>query len=176
MHMVLKPQDIVISLKLLVLDGRSWTYVLLAHELAMSASEINAGVKRARIAQLLSPPTTEKGNPLPNRRALLEFLIHGIRYAFPPDRGELTRGMPTGYAAAPLCREFIYPDDLPPVWPSPEGKVRGVSFSPLYPTVPKAAAADQELYELLALVDAVRGGRARERDLAAKELRKRLRQ
>jgi hypothetical protein len=30
------------------------------------------------------------------------------------------------------------------------------------------------LYELLALVDAVRGGRARERDLAIKELRKRL--
>jgi hypothetical protein len=62
----------------------------------------------------------------------------------------------------------------PPVWPHPEGEVRGLEFSPLYKSAPNAARKDQKLYEWLALIDAVRGGRARERDLAIKELRSRL--
>jgi hypothetical protein len=65
--------------------------------------------------------------------------------------------------------------DPPPVWPDPEGSTRGVAFEPLYPTVPQAARRDPALYELLALVDAVRDGRARERKIAEKELVKRLR-
>jgi hypothetical protein len=52
--------------------------------------------------------------------------------------------------------------------------VRGESFSPLYKSAPSAAKKDSKLYQLLALVDAIRGGRARERDIAKKELKKRL--
>lgn len=52
------------------------------------------------------------------------------------------------------------------VWPCPEGKVRGESFSPLYRSVPVAARNDPHLYEVLALVDAIRGGRNRERKMA----------
>lgn len=51
---------------------------------------------------------------------------------------------------------------------------RGESFSPLYKSVPVAAKNDPKLYELLVLVDALRGGRARERDVARKELKQRL--
>jgi len=40
-------------------------------------------------------------------------------------------------------------------------------------SVPKAARADAKLYEWLVLVDAVRGGRAREREVAIKEIRSR---
>jgi hypothetical protein len=65
-------------------------------------------------------------------------------------------------------------DDPPPVWPFAEGPVRGCSFAPLHKNVPQAALEDSRLYELLALVDALRGGRARERDLAGRELKKRL--
>jgi hypothetical protein len=100
--------------------------------------------------------------------------VHGVKYAFPPDRGPLTRGLPTAYAAPPLNTLIVLPDEPPPVWPDPEGKVRGYAFSPLYPSVPKAAALDPALYELLALVDAIRDGRARERELAIKELTARL--
>jgi hypothetical protein len=84
--------------------------------------------------------------------------------------------MPTSYAA-PLLRELIQHEaakDLPPVWPDPEGKVRGYALEPLFRNVPYAALRDQQLYELLALVDALREGRARERNLAATELRRRL--
>jgi hypothetical protein len=65
-------------------------------------------------------------------------------------------------------------DDPPPVRPYQDGNVRGYEFAPLYRSVPKAVACDQHLYELLALVDAIRDGRARERDLAVKELKRRL--
>ena len=56
----------------------------------------------------------------------------------------------------------------------PEGSIRGESFSPLYKSVPIAAKNDSKLYELLALVDAIRGGQTREREMAKKELKKRL--
>lgn len=167
--MTLKSQDIVILLKLVALAPRPWTYVALAQELAMSSSEVHAGIKRSTAARLF-----EVERNAPNRSALLEFLIHGVKYAFPPDRGALTRGLPTGYAAPPLAALIAQPSEAPPVWPTPDGTVRGYAFSPLYKSVAKAAARDGTLYELLALVDALRDGRARERDLAVRELTHRL--
>lgn len=47
-------------------------------------------------------------------------------------------------------------------------------MEPLYPTVAEAAIQNEKLYELLALVDALRVGRVRERELAAVELEKRV--
>lgn len=172
--MVLKPQDLVIALKLVSLKDRPWTYLLLASELSMSASEINAGIKRGVQAHLLTPGTGRSNRPQPVREALLEFLLHGVRYAFAPERGELTRGMPTAWAAPPLEQEIAQPDEPPPVWPDPDGELRGMTFSALYPSVPRAARQDTELYELLVLVDGLRGGRARERKVAARMLGKRL--
>jgi hypothetical protein len=109
-----------------------------------------------------------------NRAALLEFLLHGIRYAFPAEKGALTRGVPTGYAAPPLNETIAASTDPPPVWPYAEGAARGYRFAPLHKNVPQAAMEDVRLYELLALVDAIRDGRARERELVGRELTKRL--
>ena len=89
----------------------------------------------------------------------------------PPLVVEVTRGLPTSYAAPPLNEHIAAGADLPPVWPY----LRGVSLEPLYKTVPPAALRDERLYELLALIDALREGRARERNLAEKELTGRLR-
>jgi hypothetical protein len=170
--MILKPQDVVVLLKLVAIGPEPWTYQGLAVALSMSSSEVHAGVRRAAAARLMSDVTTVGGRPvLP---ALAEFLIHGVRYAYSPERGALTPGMPTGYAAPPLNKTIVQPNEPPPVWPYAEGRVRGYSFAPLYPSVPAAAARDQKLYELLALVDAIRDGRARERNLAVKELEARL--
>jgi hypothetical protein len=167
--MILKPQDIVILLKLVTLGERQWSYSSLANELAMSPSEVHSGIGRATAARLFDPQ-----RKVPILKALLEFLVHGVKYAFPPDKGHLTRGLPTSYAAPPLNTLIIQSDEPPPVWPDPEGKVRGYEFSPLYRSVPKAVANDDALYELLALVDAIRDGRARERELAVKELTAKL--
>jgi hypothetical protein len=59
--------------------------------------------------------------------------------------------------------------------PDPDGDVRGVGLEPLYRAVPKAVRKDPVLYELLALIDALRDGRARERQIAERELSTRLR-
>jgi predicted nucleotidyltransferase len=170
--MILKPQDVVVLLKLVVLGPKPWTFQSLAMELSISQSEVHAAVRRAVAAQLMTDATTATGRPV--RAALLEFLIHGVKYAYPPDRGHLTRGVPTGYAAPPLNQVIVGSSDPPPVWPYAEGTVRGVAFAPLYRTVPQAAMRDSRLYELLALVDGIRDGRARERDFAVKELESRL--
>lgn len=93
-----------------------------------------------------------------------------MKYAFPAFRGEATRGMPTAYAAPPLSAAISPGGDLPPVWPNAEGTVRGLTLEPLHKAAPKAAKQDPLLYELLALLDALREGRARERQLAESEL------
>lgn len=169
--MILKPQDIFVMLKLVALGQQKWTYNTLAVDLDMSPSEVHAAVKRARSAYL----SIEIRNEIhANLSCLEEFIIYGMRYVFIPDRGGLTRGMPTGHAASPLKELFVSSGEPPPVWPDSMGEVRGESFSPLYKSAPKAARKDKKLYELLVLVDAIRDGRARERDIAIREIRLRL--
>ncbi len=169
--MNLKPQDILFLLKLVALDKKSWSFNKLSVDLSMSPSEVHAAAKRALAARLA---IKEDGNIRPNICNLEDFLLHGIQYVFVPERGELNRGMPTAYASAPMNAYFVKDNEPPPIWPDPEGEVRGESFSPLYKSAPAAAKNDPKLYQLLALVDAIRGGRARERDIAKKELKKRL--
>jgi len=101
---------------------------------------------------------------------LREFLLYGAKYAFPPVWGSLTRGVPTGYAAAPLNALIAPSADPVPVWPHPKGTARGVSLAPLYPSVPAAALKDAKLHAILALFDALRSGQARERNAAQKLL------
>lgn len=147
---------------------KRWTYAQLAYELSMSQSEVHAGIKRLLAARLA---VHDEGSPVrPVRKALMEFLEHGIKYSFLPDRGGMTRGFATSSSAPPLSHEFSRQEEPPPVWPDPEGPVRGYEFSPLYRSVPKAASNDPKLYELLVLVDAIRGGKARERKLAVDKL------
>lgn len=107
-----------------------------------------------------------------DRRALLTFLEHGARYAYYANRGAPTRGVATGVLAPPL--NALVSADEGPVWPSPEGTTRGYALAPLYRTAPVAAQRDQAVHEVLALVDALREGGARERELAMRELRQRL--
>lgn len=151
----------------------AWTYAGLGDSLGLSASEANAAVKRALEAGLLQPPPGERGKPTPRVQALLEFLEHGVRYAFPASPGKRVRGMRTAHSAPPLNAEIADPEE-PLVWADPEGEARGQEIVPLYKTAPLAARRDPGLYELLALVDAIRAGRARERELGIRLLRDRL--
>jgi hypothetical protein len=168
----LKPQDILVLLKLVARGHEPWSYTSLGVDLGMSPSQLHSAVRRALHAKLA---VRKNESILPNIANLEEFLIHGVKYAFPPQQGELTRGVPTAYAAPPLLGRFAGPAEPPPVWPDPEGSVRGQSFAPLYKLAPAAAKKDNALYELLVLVDAIRSGRAREREFAVKELKRRLR-
>lgn len=165
--MVIKPQDIVVALKL-ALDISLSSYALLGQALGMSASEVHAAVRRLIDARLVDPESKKV-----RREALRNFLVHGVPYAFPASPKGVSRGMPTAWAAPAMAGQ-VQSDQLPPVWPDPDGQVQGVSVQPLYPSVPGAARRDPALYHLLALVDALRIGRARERSLAEKEIGQQL--
>lgn len=168
---MLKPQDLLVTLKLWVGRGQQWTYQSLAQELGLSAAETHGAVRRARVAGLL--PLGQLSEP-PIPSALCEFLIHGAKYAFPAQVGRVTRGVPTAHAASPLKEEMAPSGALPVVWPHAEGTERGEMVDPIYPSATTAAMADPALYELLALLDALRIGRARERQIAVRLIEERV--
>lgn len=183
---MLKPQDIVILLKILsikILSQDNYEMLpqnRLAALLCMSASEVNAGIKRLIFSGLLSPvisnDRTKKIVYMPNKKACEECLISGVKYFFPVQLGAYSRGIATSYAAPILEEHLILGDDPIPVWPYGDGDKRGLALEPLYSSVPKSLAQfpDQLFYELLVLVDAIRSGRARERNIAIQLLKEKL--
>lgn len=183
---MLKPQDIVILIKILstmTLSNESpetLNQSKIATLLCMSASEVNAGIKRLVLSGLLRPVITDdpknKVVLKPSKKACEECLIIGVKYFFPAQLGAYTRGIATSYAA-PILQEHILSNDNPiPVWPYGEGTERGLALEPLYSSVPKSLTQfpDQLFYELLVLVDAIRSGRVRERSIAIKLLKEKI--
>jgi hypothetical protein len=168
----LKPQDVVVALKLIGYPNARPPISVVASDLGLSPSEVHGAIQRLRSSRLLDGAARKEKT---NIAALEEFLVHGLKYAFPAEHGEVTRGIPTSYAAEPLKREIAASNDLPLVWPWHEGDTQGVGLEPLYKSVPYAALRDPALYQLLALVDAIRDGRASERNLAERDLVQRLR-
>ena len=163
----MKPQDVVILLKIIAGNSEDWQQVPLADALKMSQSEVSQSVARSKYAGLL-----ESSGKKVMRLAVMDFLQYGLAYVFPQKPGPIVRGVPTAHSAPPL-NTIIKSNELF-VWPSAKGKARGQSILPLYPSVIQAAEQDEKLYQLLALADALRVGRARERKLAVAELKKRI--
>lgn len=165
---MLKPQDIVVLLKVYGLDEQ-WTYSELAKSLKMSSSEVHAALKRCSTSGLYNNKRRRVLKP-----ALEEFLVHGLKYVFPTQAGALVRGMPTAHSAEPLKNLLVASERDIYVWAYSSGNIKGQEIIPLYRSVPEAVSKDSQLYEMLALVDGLRVGKAREQELAACELRKRL--
>ncbi len=165
----LKPQDILVLLKMLASGDRQWRQVDLAGELGLSQYEISAALSRAEYAGFLDP-----GKKRLNKSALEEFLLHGLKYVYPARPGAVCRGVPTAHSTLPISERISSNPNDQYVWPHDEGEVRGQGIPPLYESAPEAARRDPKLHELLALIDALRLGRARERQIAAEELGRRL--
>jgi predicted transcriptional regulator len=162
-HKGMRPLDIVILLKILTKEKGEWLNKDLAHELGISASEVSESLNRSWLAGFLDETKKKLF-----RNALLEFLCHGLKYVFPQKPGELVKGIPTAHSA-PIASSTFHSDE-PYVWPYSQGTVRGQAVEPLYPSVPKATEQDPYLYDLLALCDMLRVGRAREAKFAAEKL------
>ena len=132
----------------------------------MSVSEAHASVKRALASGLAVAPARGEWSPV--RPNLLEFILHGVHYIWPTTPGPVKRGMPTAFGAEPLASQLTVAPGEAPVWVYSTGSVKSPTRSPLYRTAPQAALTDPALHRLLALWDALRIRRARERSLAAK--------
>ena len=161
---MLKGQDIVVLAAMM--DGRRQgeSYAQLGAHTCLSVSETHAAVKRLQDAYLIAPDRHVL------KRNVLEFLIQGIRYAFPfRSTGVMAKGMPTSYAAPVADGAFAVAGTCP-VWRSQSGQIFGQAFEPLYDTAPSAAAKDRDLYDRLAVIDMLRGGRLRERRFAESKI------
>lgn len=175
---MLKPQDIVVSLKLLqsMAAGPAPTYATLAMALNLSSSEVHAAVGRCLEVGLLRKPSgSARTMPQPVTAALEEFLIHGVKFVWPAKRGSVARGFATATSLDSVARILDVPEPaVPLVWPHPEGSLRGESVAPLYPRVVDACQGDPVLHEWLALLDVLRLKTGREAALAGGEIRNRL--
>ena len=163
----LKPQDVVILLKIIALGNENWFHHTLAQDLGMSQSEVTQSLNRSKYAGLI-----DNARKKVNRIAFNEFVLHGLSYAFPQQPGPIVRGILTAHSSEPLNQIINSSEKY--VWPYAKGNERGQAIEPLYSTIVEAALKDHKLYELLTLVDAVRVGRVREKEIAKKELQKRI--
>lgn len=164
-HNGMRPQDIVILLKIITVDNIKWQYRDLASSLSISISEISESLSRSHLAGLV-----DESRRIVHRRSLLEFIEHGLQYVFPQAPGTLVTGIPTAHSHIFFEKKFI--SDLPFVWPDDKGSVRGLAITPLYKGVTVAVRRDEHLYKLLACIDIIRIGRAREIKVALAELKK----
>lgn len=163
----MKPQDLVVLAKLIVIGDVGFTQVSLAQTLILSQSEISTSLARSAYAGLLIHDRKDV-----NRKLFFDFIQYGLGVVFPQHPGNIVRGTLTAHSAPPLNSSILSEQDY--VWPYAKGLARGQSVIPLYPTVPQAVLLDEQLYEMLALFDAIRVGRVREKNLALEYLEKRI--
>jgi len=167
-HSGMRPQDIVVLLKIITIRSEDWYIKDIAYSLKMSQSEVSEALNRCKIAGLIDSKKRKV-----HLNSFKEFLIYGLKYVFPAEPGNLVRGIPTAHSAPPI-NEYISEGKDVYVWPYAKGMKRGQAIRPLYRTLSEVVLEDQHLYELLSIVDTIRIGRAREIKIAIDELNKRL--
>jgi hypothetical protein len=167
-HNGMRPQDVVILLKMLTYQDRFWSFSEIALSLQISAAEVSTAMERNRMAGLVNQAKNSV-----NRLAVREFLVYGLKYVFPPQAGYVTRGIATAHSAPPVCYRIAEGNETY-VWPYYKGTKRGSSIIPLYDKIPRFIEQDPALYEYLALVDVLRIGKRREVTIAVEELDKRI--
>lgn len=163
----MKPQDIIVALEILVLQNESWNQKSISSALCISQSEISQSINRLKYSGLMLSDGKEI-----MRLALFDFLQFAIKFVFPTKPGSIVRGIPTSHAAPPLSSVITSNEKY--VWPNAKGTTRGQAITPLYNTIPDIALNNPPLYEFLALIDALRVGNMRERNMAIQELKKRI--
>ena len=167
-HNGMRPQDIVVLLKIIALKNDDWYNSDLAQSLKISPSEISEVLNRCKIARLIDSKKRKV-----NINSFLEFLIYGLKYVFPAEPGAIVKGIPTAHSASPVKEHVPGGSDIY-VWSSAKGTHRGQAIEPLFKSIPLIVSDDKLFYELLTIIDTIRVGRVREINIAKEELEKRL--
>lgn len=164
-HNGMRPQDVVVLLKIISMNGLKWQLTTLSHSLLISLSEVSESLNRSRLANLI-----DYNKQKVNRNNLMEFLEHGVQYVFPQQLGTMTRGIPTAHSHPAMKETFASQTNY--IWPYRDGTEMGLIVEPFYEKQVEAVGQDEVLYKLLALVDVIRVGRVREIEFAVNELKK----
>jgi len=167
---MVKDSDVYVLGGLLAHDG-AWSYRSLAERLRVPHPVVQRALERAKGADLYSADRREV-----HLAHFEEFALHALRFVAPAQLGPLTPGVPAAWAAEPMASAIRSSgDEPPPVWPHVHGRVRGQAIEPLHSAAPEAVKNWPELGEVLALLDSLRVGDVRVRQVAGDLLSKRLR-
>lgn len=165
----MKPMDILVLLKIFLWPHGKWTIRDIASSIYLGKSSVDRALKRMANVRLYD---TASGKV--NVKNLQEFIIHGLPYVYPVKYGKKSSGIATAWSAPPLKSEIASGKNEKVIWSCDEGITEGLAMEPLSPSVPKAALNDNRLYEMFALIDAYRAGKAREKELARSIIIERL--
>jgi len=164
-HNGMRPQDVVVLLKIINKGKDDWQYRDLAGELYLSISEISESLYRSQLAGLV-----DESRRRVFRQSLMQFIENGLQFVFPQKPGTIVTGIPTAHSYGIFKNKIV--SDLNYVWPEENGQMRGLSIIPLYKGVTKAVLIDEELYKSLAAIDIIRVGKTRELKIAIDELKR----
>lgn len=168
----LKPQDcLVLASRIFCpdLDQQST-----AAKVMISQSSASYSLNRLKEAHLLS--RTGEAN-LANS---IEFMICALKYLYPGKLTGLSVGIPTAHTLPDF--DFVnWKGQLPVIWPFVNLNkdiehrvelVKGEVLQPIHKNVPYVAFVYWEFHKLFALIDMIRIGRAREKNIAKDEIQK----
>ena len=162
---VLKPHDVCVALQIAL--EPEFVFRQLADRVGLSLGEAHNSVKRLEAARLFL-----SHHRVVQMQALQDLLVSGVPYVFPGTLGPEARGIPTAHSGPLMADLFASEETI--VWPSPDGRARGASLLPLCPSAPSFAQENPRLYSLLTVIDAIRIGRARERQIGKEILEREL--
>ncbi|MDD5309198.1 MAG: hypothetical protein PHU25_17940 [Deltaproteobacteria bacterium] len=160
---MLKGIDNLVLVSLVVWAKRIGTQSALAEDLRVSPAGLTRSLGRLDCARLV-----QRRDLSVVRASAKEYLVHGLRYVFPARVGTLVRGVPTAHSAPPLSEEIRASQEY--VWPADFGNMSGLEIAPLHENVPALCLAHPELHPFFAVLDALRVGRTRDRELARRHL------
>ncbi len=167
-HRGMRPQDIVVLLKIISKGDAPWRFQDLSKELFIRQSEISESLNSNLFAGLINGEKRKV-----HRQSLLDFIEYGLRYLYPANSDSMVYGIYTAHSHPFMQQQFK--SEINYVWPAERGPLRGLSIEPLYKDVVKAVISDEKLYKMLALIDILRVGRMRELPIAISELYKMIR-
>jgi DNA-binding transcriptional MocR family regulator len=168
---MLSPADIYVLTGVISSDQDSRTLRDLAATLQVDHTLVHRALKRAENAGLYRATTKQV-----NLASFEELTIHAARFIAPAHLGGLARGVPAAWAAEPISTAIHQADsEPPPVWPDALGAVRGQALEPVHPAAIQASQDAPELARLLSIIDSLRAGDLRVREVAATVLRDTLR-
>lgn len=167
---MVKKSDIYVLSGLLA-EGGDWSYRSLAERLRVPHPVVQRALARTQDGDLYSLERRQVHVP-----HFEEFALHALRFVAPARLGALVSGVPAAWAAEPMAGAIRSSgDEPPPVWPYALGRVRGQAIEPLHSAAPEAVEGWPELGEVLALLDSLRAGDARVRQVAGDLLSRLLR-
>lgn len=159
-------RNIAVLLKIIAMKDKAWSQTTIASSLDIPQSEVSNSLQKLKEARLLNKINKKI---VVSISSCEEFFLHGFRYVFPQVRTGCGRGIPTSYAA-PIFKNHFSVNENKPIWILSSGKISGEGIEPLYDKLPEiiSKSPDDEFYQLLVTVDALREPKLRARNLGKK--------